>query len=547
MIEKIRRASGTIWFRGFLFLLAVSFAVLWAVGDMLFQRGTPAQSVIAIGTRQVTAQDFVKRVQREWMGFQIGLGRQVPFEEAKKAGIVDALFAKVYQQVVEQTLVELEADHLNIVVSDAMVQEFIQAQPQLQEEGKYSRRRLREILSRMHISEHEFIQQVRGELKQQLLMRPLMMNLHVPNQINGPIYSWALEERDVQLVSMEAIKPEKPVETPSADIQKNFYEVNAHLYVVPEQRNVDLLVVDTRVVSLTPTPGEIQSLYTKYKEDGGKKAQKEVEAQLVADFKRTHGADQVFDIAGKIQDKLSEGETLEELAQHYNLKVVRYEKLKAGDQSILPKSFDERVRAQIVQEAFDHPAEDIPVQVRTEQGDIVFVKTAGMTPAKQLSFDEVQSHVVSDWIRKEQQRRQLETVEKRFLGIQNDPALFDKLWQEQKAYQDTYRLVRTDVKDEKKVRYAPSEALTQEAYAVNEGGIFRAALGDRAIVGRVQKIERPFAELKGEAFESLKGRVTKSYANDISSVYMNALQRRYRVELNQALFSQLRDHLQPEG
>jgi hypothetical protein len=72
MIEKIRHFSSTWWFRTFLGLVAVTFAVLWGGGDWMHNMGGGRGQVVAtVGAERITTWQLRSAVDRRLKPLQV--------------------------------------------------------------------------------------------------------------------------------------------------------------------------------------------------------------------------------------------------------------------------------------------------------------------------------------------------------------------------------------------------------------------------------------------------------------------------------------------
>src|SRR5215831_7354078 len=123
MLQAIRGRAAS-WIVKVLFVLLILSFTAWGVTDYLRSASRPT-IVAEIGPVRIEPAAFSQAVQQEMQRFRQTLGVNFDREQAKQFGIAD----RVIDQIVEQTLLELEARRLCVTISDDVVREAIRNNP----------------------------------------------------------------------------------------------------------------------------------------------------------------------------------------------------------------------------------------------------------------------------------------------------------------------------------------------------------------------------------------------------------------------------------
>src|SRR5258708_30321997 len=112
MLQAIRGKAAS-WVVKLLFVLLILSFVAWGVTDYINSAARPT-IVAEIGPVRIEPANFAQAVAQEMQRFRQTLGVNFDREQARQYGIAD----RVLEQIVEHTLLELEAPRPGVTISD---------------------------------------------------------------------------------------------------------------------------------------------------------------------------------------------------------------------------------------------------------------------------------------------------------------------------------------------------------------------------------------------------------------------------------------------
>src|SRR5579885_2521032 len=123
MLQAIRGQAASWIVKGLFALLILSF-VAWGVTDWLRSAARPTL-VAEIGPVRIEPGQFSQAVSQEMQRFRQALGVNIDRDQARQFGLAE----RVIDQIVERTLLELEARRVGVAISDAVVADAIRNNP----------------------------------------------------------------------------------------------------------------------------------------------------------------------------------------------------------------------------------------------------------------------------------------------------------------------------------------------------------------------------------------------------------------------------------
>src|SRR6266404_6532044 len=114
------RSKASSWVIKILFLVLISSFGIWGVGDMLRQGGSDP-AVAEIGPARITGPQFMKEFHDQVNRLQPRFGGKLDNDLARQLGLPKV----VLDQMVGNTLLDVEADRLHLVMPDAVIQQLI--------------------------------------------------------------------------------------------------------------------------------------------------------------------------------------------------------------------------------------------------------------------------------------------------------------------------------------------------------------------------------------------------------------------------------------
>ena len=209
--------------------------------------------VAQVGSDLITQLDVQRQIQNTMRG------RQIPSE------ILPNYIPQIVQQMVTERALAFEAERLGFRVTDKELGDYIaQSVPSFFPNGKFvGKATYAAMLSSMNISMEEFESNARREL-----LANRLHDVALEGTIVSPVdiekaYREKNEKLKIQFVKLASDKYKKEAE-PSLEEMQSYFKTNAARYVVPESKNLTILIADQGKIeqSLNPTDAELQQSYT---------------------------------------------------------------------------------------------------------------------------------------------------------------------------------------------------------------------------------------------------------------------------------------------
>jgi peptidyl-prolyl cis-trans isomerase D len=532
MLQNLRNASQSWLIRGFFAVLIFCFVVLWGVGDMLRPGGGGNNQIVAtIGGHRLSQLDLEKAFRRDLISLQLRSGKQVDPDMARKLGLITSTL----QRIVTETLLELEADHMGLAITDAQVRQAIQHNPMfLEKNGNFDKERFIRLLEIMHISEREYVNILRDELRHSQLLQALVANVQAPMTMVKALYEWQNEKRlvDIALISFADMTE---IAKPSDQDLKAYYETHKNNFKAPEYRNLTTLVVSRQDLEakLVLSDEEIAAGFDARRDEikGGLPNREENE-RILQDLRKEKADNLMLEVTNKIEDSLAEGATIEELAKKFDLKIIKLEKIEKNsklDKILKKEALRSEVLLAIHKEGFSSKVGADLSLIEADNNIYVLVRVDAITPTSLKQFDTVKVDVASAW------RLEKQAAASKILSEQI-----------QKEVNGGTSLVQATAKRKIKVSANTTIARIEDAKEpiipieiknkIFESEIKKAVSGltkDGYLVVQVKENIAAKPAFESKEFVEFSERVTMMLANDIITQYILALEKKFHVEVNQ--------------
>lgn len=240
MLDAIRRHTGSIVVKALLAVLLLSF-VVWGIADIVRPMGGK-HWVARAGDVEISPEQFRSAYEREIARLSQMFGQRLDPEEARRQGLPE----RVARQMALRAAMELEAERLGIVVPDALVRENIQKEPAFfNNQGQFDMDVLRARLHGAGLTESQYVELVRSDLRRAALSQALEAPLATPAPIVDRLFRYVGEKRTLQTLRIEASDvKEMPAATDAA--LNAFYEGNKQQFMLPDRRTVSFILLSSQ-------------------------------------------------------------------------------------------------------------------------------------------------------------------------------------------------------------------------------------------------------------------------------------------------------------
>lgn len=236
MFEFIR--SHRRWMQFILLILIVpSFFLVGIQGYDSFMSREPELATVA--GQPISRAEFDQAHRNQLDQFRNRLGSQ--FDVA----VIDtpAMRESLLNQLINQRLLANVAADNRFSVSDETLRNTIAAIPEVQDNGRFSPERYRQVLAAQGMSPTSFEAGLRRDLAIARVLEPVGQSARAPAEVVSAVESALTQARTVQLRNFAAADFRSQVTVTPADIQA-WYDANKQQLQVPEQVQVQYLVLD---------------------------------------------------------------------------------------------------------------------------------------------------------------------------------------------------------------------------------------------------------------------------------------------------------------
>lgn len=226
------------WMQFILLILIVpSFFLVGIQGYDSFMSREPELATVA--GQPITRGEFDMAHRNQLEQFRQQLGSQ--FDPA----LVDtpAMREQLLNQLIDQRLLLQVAADNRFSVSDGTLRNTIAAIPQVQDNGRFSPERYRQVLAAQGMTPSSFEAGLRRDLAMARVLDPISQSAAAPATVIASLESALTQRRTVQLRRFDAAAYRSQVSVSEQDIQA-WYDANQQQLVVPEHVTAQYLVLD---------------------------------------------------------------------------------------------------------------------------------------------------------------------------------------------------------------------------------------------------------------------------------------------------------------
>lgn len=290
MLNHFRSASGSIWIKGLLLLLVLSFAI-WGVGDMVQQTGRNV-AVATVGNDKVTAQEFAGEYKRTAEGIRRMMGEHFTPEMLKKMDMPQ----QVLQALINQKLFAMESAALQLIPGDADVVRQIRSNPTFQDKkGNFDKKYFEMMLSNNNLSEKVYVNRLRTDIAANLLVDTLLTTIPMsPNSIKTLLEA-RMEQRNCTLYMLGPWMVNEVAQPDDATI-KAYYEQHPQEFTAPEYRKLSYVML-TRENMPPPakvTEEELRKAYNDKKDEFKRPERRAVDQLLYTSEEKAKQAEELL-------------------------------------------------------------------------------------------------------------------------------------------------------------------------------------------------------------------------------------------------------------
>lgn len=274
----------------FLLLLFIfpSFAFLGL--ESYGRMGGNANAVAQVAGQPITQQEWDTAL-REQMG---RLSQMYGKQFDQKMFETPAVKQEVLENLIAQRALEVEATRMHLTIPDQTLQQAILETPGLvTADGKFDGARYKELLAAQGMTPEMYEARLRHDLSLQQLNSAVQASAFAPKAVASRLSDLNDQQRVIQEQLIKTADFTAQVKVTDAML-KTYYEKNSQQFVIPEQVNIDYVVLDAKALaSQTPvSDDDIKSYYNQNAKRYSTEEQRRASHILIAVKKDASAAEQ---------------------------------------------------------------------------------------------------------------------------------------------------------------------------------------------------------------------------------------------------------------
>ena len=542
MIEFFRKAADTWVARIFLLLLALIFIFLWGGQEGLRMIGLSKDSTVAtVGNKKITTQELSGAIVRAAAMIQWNTGQQLTNKDIERLG----LDRQVLEILIVDYLIQAEADHLGISVSDDVVAKMIKSQSTFHTpDGNFSKDLFNRFLNIMGFAhERDYVAYMKRDLLKRRVITTLTGPASIPAVAIEPLYAWNEQVRSAQGMVIDPAQLALDT-TMTEDDLRDYYGKNRQKFVESERRTFQALVIDTqpyeKLARSEIKDEDINALYAveqtkKYKEMPEAKAKAEIREQLKADFIR----EKALECGRTIQEDFDAGTSLEDLEKKYAAHLISYTDARLG----AVEAEKDPLKARMINLAFQVDENTLSSVEEAELGNgshaYFLLKVIQVKPKEILNFNEAQQ-LVKEALKKTLQLTAAEALVKKISEQLNAGEMFNAI-----AAMHNLKLIKVNANRQETLAPTPyklNNLALASFFGVRPGQAALLPVQDNAgqaifIIAKVNTIENGSAVKGSEKLTQFSAALNEQLHNDVAEIYITYLRQKYPVEVKEKFFA----------
>jgi peptidyl-prolyl cis-trans isomerase D len=279
MLQAIRSKTETYVVKILFAVLTATFA-LWGIGDIFRNWGTDT-SVAKVGSQEISTDQVGQELHAEMDQLRNVLGNSIDADQAKQLGLLNT----AVEHVVGGVLLDLETQHLKLLVGDDAVRQAIINDPNFKnQQGSFDHDRYIQLLAANHLTESAYEDSVRANMIRNQLTDAVSDGLSPPAGMVDTLYRARAERRVADIVTLTpAAVPATP--TPRDDQIAAYYDAHKDAFRTPEERGVTIatLTLNDVASNIAVPESKLKSEYAARQNEFQTPEQRDIQQMLLPD------------------------------------------------------------------------------------------------------------------------------------------------------------------------------------------------------------------------------------------------------------------------
>ncbi len=369
MLSSIRKHARS-WVVKALFALLIAAFAIWGIGDV-FRGAKAGKPILKIGKNfEYTASDFNREM-------KLALQRLTQMQGIPVTPEMFAAFGgaqRLVDQAENKGLLQAYGEKLGIDVPQQAAVQAIEADPNFASQtGQFDRARFEYFLRQMSLSEAQYVENIRGQLRANQVLIAMMGAMEAPDPLVNAVYGYTQELRTANVLVIPTASITDAGTPDDAALQK-WHTDHADKYKAPEYRAATLIQMAPAdfVQDVSVSDEEIQQEYDSRLSEFSTPETRDVEQVVVQDQA----------IADKILTDIKAGKTFAD--------AVKTET--QGDPVSLGQTTKDKLPAEIAEAVFALPADGVSAALKSPFG-IHIAHVQSIIPGTTKTLEEVKGEL----------------------------------------------------------------------------------------------------------------------------------------------------------
>ena len=306
---------------------------------------------------------------------------------ASNPAYVQQLRKSVLDKLVDQLLMDQQADKAQIRIGDEQVKDAIRQMPEFQQDGKFDNERFINLLSRAGLTPKAFSDSIRMDLVRQNWVGGLVSSEFALPSESKRLDALMQQTRDVTVYTVPASHFATKVSVSDAELD-SYYKANQKSFMSPDLVKVSYLLIDSKELAsgIKLSDADAKSYYDQHQELYQTAERRHVAHILISDKDEAKASKQAEELLAKIQA----GDDFAKLAEANSADTLSARK--GGDLDPFEKG--------VMDPAFEAAAfslanpGDVSSVVKSKFGFHI-IKLLGVEPQRTKAFDAVKADVIA--------------------------------------------------------------------------------------------------------------------------------------------------------
>lgn len=361
MLEFLRKASDTIFFKILFILLALSF-FSWGIIGYLGGRSSN-KTAIEAGDRSIS----LVRLDEILTNQEKILKQKMNFSEIPNQ-LRGNLLGKIISELKTDLLLNNEAENLGIVVSKEKILDMIKNSPEFKDDkGNFSKEKLERFLRFSGITQEYFVAITKEKIQRDIIKNLVISGILPGKTIARQIYMFEKDGRiiDGVKIAMDKININ---ENPKDEDLKLVYNANQDKFVDPEYRKISYVIINEKAANKLEGSKSISS--------------------------------KMYNLAESVIDEIAGGSTLKEAADNYKVNYISLNPINKNGVMKNGKKLTDKKFQQYITEAFE-AEKGIESDIKNLDNELLIFMVEDVIKSKPKPFKEVKNKAKNLWLEKE--------------------------------------------------------------------------------------------------------------------------------------------------